>query len=163
MLLLIAGLPGTGKTTVARAFAALIGATHLNSDVLRRELGMMGHYNPEDKEQVYKTLLDRARQALLRGESVVVDSTFYKERIRAPFVDLAEECGAPLYWVEIQAEEQTLRERLSHPRPDSEADFAVYEKVRDAFEQLPENRLVINTDQVTPATAAVKILQYLKR
>lgn len=163
MLLLIAGLPGTGKTTVARAFAALSGATHLNSDTLRRELGLMGHYTPEDKEQVYKTLLDRARQALLRGEAVVVDSTFYKEQIRTPFIELALECTVPLYWVEVQAEASTLRERLSHPRPDSEADFAVYEKVRDAFEPLPEDRLVIHTDQVTPAVAAAKILQYLKR
>ena len=161
MLLLIAGLPGTGKTTVARAFAALSGATHLNSDVLRRELGLMGHYAPEDKEKVYDTMLSKTREALSCGETVVVDSTFYKEQVRAPFTALADECGVPLLWVEVQAGEQTLRERLSHPRPDSEADFQVYEKIRDAFEPLPGNRLVVNTDQDTPESAAAKIQQYL--
>lgn len=161
MLLLIAGLPGTGKTTVARAFAALSGATHFNSDTLRRELGLMGHYAPGDKETVYATLLQRAQKALLSGSTVVVDSTFFKENIRDPFRALAAECGVPLRWVEVQAGEQTLRERLSHPRPDSEADFGVYENIRDQFEPLPTDRLIVNTDMETPESAAIKIQQYL--
>ena len=122
----------------------------------------MGHYTPEDKERVYDTLLQRAREALLRGETVVIDSTFYKEKIRAPFRALAAECGLPLRWVEVQAGEETLKERLSHPRPDSEADFAVYEKIRDQFEPLPEERLILNTDLETPEAAAAKIQQYLQ-
>lgn len=162
MLLLIAGLPGTGKTTVARAFAALTGATHLNSDVLRRELGLMGHYTPEDKAKVYAALLERTREALLQGATVVVDSTFFKEEIRVPFQQLAEECGVPLRWVEVTAGEETLRERLSRPRPDSEADFAVYEKIRAGFEPLPADRLCLNTDEETPSAAAQKIQQYLQ-
>ena len=85
MLLLIAGLPGTGKTTIARAFSVLSGATHFNSDTVRRELGLMGHYLPEDKKKVYTSLLQRTREALMRGETVVVDSTFYKDLSRAPF------------------------------------------------------------------------------
>ncbi len=161
MLLLIAGLPGTGKTTVARAFASLSGASHLNSDALRRELGLMGHYSPEDKARVYDTLLERAREALLQGKTVVIDSTFFKESIRGPFRVLAASCKVPLRWVEVQADEQSLRERLSHPRPDSEADFEVYQKIRDQFEPLPEDRLLINTDETSPETAAAKIQQYL--
>lgn len=162
MLLLIAGLPGSGKTTVARAFAALSGSVHLNSDTIRHELGLMGHYRPENKEKVYFTLLERSRKALLQGKTVVVDSTFFKESVREPFRALASECSVPLRWVEVRAEEHTLRERLSHPRPDSEADFSVYEKIRDAFEPLPDERLIVNTDTETPESAALKIQQYLK-
>ena len=161
MLLLIAGLPGTGKTTVARAFAELGGAIHLNSDTLRRDLGLMGHYTPEDKEKVYAALLQRAREVLLSGKTVVADSTFYKESIRAPFRVMAAECNVPLHWVEVQAGEENLRERLSHPRPDSEAGIGVYEKIRDQFEPLPEERLILNTDLETPESAATKIQQYL--
>lgn len=162
MLILIAGLPGTGKTTIARAFAALSGARHFNSDSMRKALGLMGHYKPEDKEKVYKALLYQARMALIQGETVVVDSTFYKESIRAPFRVLATECGVPLRWVEVQAGEETLRKRLSQPRPDSEADYTVYEKIRDQFEALPEERLVVNADMETPESAAVLIQKYLQ-
>lgn len=161
MLLLIAGLPGTGKTTVARAYAALSGAVHLNSDTLRRSLGLMGKYQPADKEKVYQALLQHSRDALLQGKTVVVDSTFYKESIRAPFRSLAAECGVALHWVEVQAGESVLRERLSHPRPDSEADFSVYEKIRDQFEPLPEERLIVRSDQETPEAIAAKIQAYL--
>ena len=162
MLLLIAGLPGTGKTTVARTLAERMGALHLNSDVLRKELGLMGHYSPEDKQQVYATLLQRAREALSEGQVVVVDSTFYKESLRAPFQALARDCGVEYHWVEIQASEPTLRDRLSRPRPDSEADFAVYESIRDQFEPLPAHRLLVNTDEKSPDEAAQMIQQSLQ-
>ncbi|MCC7465860.1 MAG: AAA family ATPase [Saprospiraceae bacterium] len=161
MLILIAGLPGTGKTTISRAFAALYGAVHLNSDALRRELALMGHYSPEDKKRVYDELLARTDEALKAGEIVVVDSTFYKKNIREPFERLAELNHVPLKWVEVRADERVLRERLSHPRPDSEADYAIYEKIRDQQEPLPEERLIINSEQETPESAAIKIQHFL--
>lgn len=162
MLLLIAGLPGTGKTTVARAYVALSGAVHLNSDVLRKELGLMGHYAPEDKERVYNELLNRARIALLTGKTVVVDSTFYRSAIRTPFIELANSCQTPLHWVEVTAPEHVMRQRLSRPRPDSEADFSVYTAMKAQFEPLPDPRLIIDTEQETPDTAAEKIREYLE-
>lgn len=161
MLVLIAGLPGTGKTTVARAFAALSGAAHLNSDVLRRDLGLMGHYAPEDKQRVYEALLEQTRYALSEGRTVVVDSTFYNEAVRTAFRAVAVDCRVPLRWVEVTASEATLQKRLQQPRPDSEADFAVYQNILRQFEPLPDNRLVIDTDSDTPEGAAKKIAQYL--
>jgi uncharacterized protein len=107
MLILFSGLPGSGKTTIARAFSAKCGALHLNSDLLRRELDLMGSYQPGDKQKVYATLLERARAALLGGQQVVVDSTFYKESIREPFRLLAAECAVPLCWVEVRAQDHS--------------------------------------------------------
>lgn len=161
MLILISGLPGTGKTTLARAFSAQNGILHLNSDLLRSKLGMMGQYSKEDKERVYAALLENCREALLAGKSVVVDSTFYAESIRAPFRDLAEACGAPLYWVEVRAQESTIRDRVSKPRADSEADFAVYEKIRDAAEPIAEPHLVLWSDAATLDKMVESLHEYL--
>ncbi|MBL7809963.1 MAG: AAA family ATPase [Saprospiraceae bacterium] len=161
MLVLIAGLPGTGKTTIARTFAAMSGAVHLNSDVLRKDLGLMGQYNEKEKQLVYKALLKCTEDGLKEGKTVVVDSTFYLRSIREPFEFLAKTIDIPLIWVEIKAAERILQERLQKPRPDSEADFFVYEKIRDQFEPLEEPHLCINSGLETPESAAKKILQYL--
>ncbi len=146
MLLLFTGLPGSGKTTLAKAYAVRYGAEHLNSDVLRREMGLLGRYGPEDKEKVYRMLLERTRQLLSEGKTVIVDSTFYKESIRAPFREIAEALSVPLYWVEVGAQENVIRERLKTARPDSEADFDVYKQIRDAYEPIPGPHLFLYSD-----------------
>lgn len=161
VLILVAGLPGSGKTTVARAFAQSTGAVHLNSDVLRKSLGMMGHYTAADKARVYDALLAHAEAALLRGEMVVVDSTFYKETIRKPYEQLAKKYQIPLFWVEVRAGEASLRTRLEQPRPDSEANYAVYLAIREQFEPLPDHRLIIDTDNLTPEEAVAKIQLFI--
>jgi predicted kinase len=160
MLILISGLPGSGKTTLARAFSAKTGIRHLNSDLLRRELHLMGHYNSKDKEKVYATLLEQTKTALLNAQHVVVDSTFYKESIRTPFRLLAADCRVPMRWVEVCAQESTIRERLKTPRPDSEADYAVYEKIKNAEEPLPEPHLTLWSDAMPLQTMVDAILNY---
>ena len=161
MLLLLSGLPGSGKTTLAKAYAARYGVAHLNSDVLRREMGLMGHYRPEDKEIVYRTLLERTRQLLEEGKDVVVDSTFYKTSIREPFQQVGAACKAKLLWVELRANEENIRQRLKTPRPDSEADFDVYQKIRDAYEPIGEPHLVLQTDEMTPDELVAAIYTYV--
>lgn len=163
MLLLLSGLPGSGKTTLAKAYAARYGAVHLNSDLLRRELGLMGQYRPEDKEKVYLTLLERTRELLTEGKKVVVDSTFFKESIREPFRRVAAECSIPLFWVELRASERIIRERLQTPRPDSEADYEVYQKIRDAYEPIPEPHLVLWSDAASLAEMLVSIHTYMEQ
>ena len=37
MKILIFGLPGSGKTTLAKPFAELIGGIHINADVVRKK------------------------------------------------------------------------------------------------------------------------------
>ncbi len=160
MLILISGLPGSGKTTLARAFSTQKKVLHLNSDLLRRDLGLLGNYGSADKQKVYSTLLERTENALLAGETVVVDSTFYKKDIRAPFQKLAEKCRVPIRWVEVRAQESTIRERLKTPRPDSEADFLVYEKIRDAAEPIAGPHLVLWSDVMDLDEMVTAVLRF---
>ena len=83
VLLLVGGLPGTGKSTVAGGLAEDHRWALLRSDEVRKDLAAVGHrqphaaevdeglYRPERVAQVYDELLDRARRLLAKGESVV--------------------------------------------------------------------------------------------
>ena len=147
LLIVILGLPGTGKTTFAGALAAQAGARHLNTDMLRAELGLRGQYDETAKSMVYDELLRLTRTALQQGTPVVLDGTFYRQAFRDRISDLAQETGAVLKWIELQASPETVKVRVSQKRPYSEADFAVYRKIREAFEPLNEERLSLDSDQ----------------
>jgi predicted kinase len=135
-LFIVSGLPATGKTTFARALAAAVGACHLNTDAIRTEIGLRGAYSPAVKRKVYRTLLQRTEAHLKTGETVVVDATFYRESLRQAYLKLAERLGARWQWIELSADEGTVRERINRPRPDSEADFAAYQLIKGQYEPL---------------------------
>lgn len=161
MLVLIAGLPGTGKTTLAAAYAEAEQLLHLNSDALRNELHLRGKYSPQTKQKVYDELLSRTRKALSEGDSVVVDSTFHQWAVQQAFIQMAKELLTPLYWIEVTASEATLRERLARPRLDSEADFSVYERIRDSADPLPQNRLQLSTEEGSLLELIEQIRHYI--
>ena len=160
-LILVAGLPGTGKTTFATRLAEEIGAVHLNSDKMRFRMGGMGHYDPGDKEAVYRALQSEVRKGLLAGHTVVVDATFFKDALRTPFEQLAEACQAPVCWIEIRAEESTVRKRVARKRAFSEADFGVYQKIKSTCEPLDMDRLILWSDHMTPEEMAARATAHL--
>ncbi len=161
MLILIAGLPGSGKSTVARAYIARYGGIHINSDILRGTMGLRGHYQAGEKEKVYAAMLVQTREVLRSGAVAVVDSTFFRQDIRAPFEQIAADFDCPVFRVVVQAREETVRRRLQVPRPDSEADFAVYEKIRDQSEPWPAPHLTLYTDTAAPDELAGALHQYI--
>lgn len=162
MLILISGLPGSGKSTLARAYVARFGGVHINSDLIRNDLGLRGQYTPGDKEKVYAAMLEKVGNVLAAGGTAVVDSTFYKNNIRAPFEALAVADAVPVFRVQVQAAETVIWQRLQKKRPDSEADFAVYEKIRAAFEPWEAPVLVVRSDTDSLDVQIEKIDQYVR-
>jgi aminoglycoside phosphotransferase family enzyme/predicted kinase len=87
-LVLVGGPPATGKTTLARAIGRATGWNVLHSDEVRKELAGIapatgapaplgrGIYMPEWTARTYTALMDRARELLGHGHSVVLDATF---------------------------------------------------------------------------------------
>ncbi|MCB0080827.1 MAG: AAA family ATPase, partial [Caldilineaceae bacterium] len=53
-LIAIGGLPGSGKSSVARMVAQELEAVHLNSDRIRRALFATRAYTPEESRAVYQ-------------------------------------------------------------------------------------------------------------
>jgi predicted kinase len=162
MLIIVTGLPGAGKTTFAEALAGAIQARHFNSDKVRDALGKRGQYDEATKEAIYNEMEKLTQAALSRKESVVLDATFYKESLRRPYVLLAGECDAHLFWIEVKASEASIRRRVEEKRRYSEADFEVYLQIKRIWEPMQSGRLVLWSDELSIEEMVGKAKDYLK-
>lgn len=139
-LVLVGGLPGTGKSTLARGLAGDGGFEVIRSDVVRKELaaGLSGGalYNPEWIERTYAECLRRAEELLAQGKRVIVDATFREDRWRDRFLAAATRPGVPGVLLVCETEPGEVKRRLAARRGDvSDADWAVYQKAAAAWEE----------------------------
>ena len=136
MLVVVCGLPGVGKTTVARMVADRLGVEPLRTDVVRRELFPDPSYTDEERLAVYETLFDRARARLDRGTDVVLDGTFADAAPRERTRELAATAGTERRIVRVTCEEPVVRERIAGRTGDeSDADFEVYRFFESTFDE----------------------------
>jgi predicted kinase len=143
MVILVFGLPGSGKTTLAEELAGRLKAVYLGSDPLRKEMIRDISYTAEEKSAVYDRMLELALDAVVRwDDDVVADANFHLTKERQLFQDAFRQQTA-LYLIEIRSKEELIRERLSARREDSDADFAVYEKIRAEWEPEDSDHLVL--------------------
>lgn len=161
ILLIVFGLPGTGKTTFARALAASLGLPHFNTDIIREELGRKQQYGIADKSFIYGRMLERARGEIQKGTGVVLDGTFHREIFRKPFTELGRDLGIPVKWIEVTAAEDLVRQRVSVTRPYSEADFDVFQKIRREFEPLGAEVLRLSSDTEDLSGMVKETLEFL--
>lgn len=141
-LVLVAGLPGTGKSSVARGLEADAGFRVIRSDVVRKELAHAtapaggALYTPQWNERTYAECLRQAEQLLLEGGRVLVDANFREERQRAAFLGAAVRLGVPGCLLVCRAEPETVRQRLEARRGDvSDADWPVYLRLAREWEE----------------------------
>ncbi len=161
-LILVTGLPGTGKTTFSIVLAKACKATHLNSDIVRSEISMKGQYDEESKAIVYSELLRRAEKVLSEGKDLIVDATLYKEALRKPYVAIAERHRIPIKWIELSTDEKVIKERVSKTRKYSEANFEVYLKIKAEYEPLKINHLMLRTDLLNETEMLEQARSYIQ-
>jgi len=164
-LTIIGGTPGTGKSTLAEGLSNASGFMLLGSDELRKDLtgtahldrgaGQLGEgiYDSSVSEQTYTELLRRAKELLLRGESVVLDASWYRQGDRDAAGRLATEMGAR--FVEVQCgvdahvAQNRIAERLRRDDDSSDAQPEMVKALQDRFEPWPAAMYV---DTAVPAS-----------
>ncbi len=143
-LIAIAGLSGTGKTTLARALApslgAAPGAVHFRSDVIRKELWGIGEqdrlperaYEAKATEGVYTAILERAERVLAGGQAVIADAVYAQPDEREALEALARRRSLPFQGLWLSAEAGTLVTRVQGRTGDaSDATAAVVRRQLD--------------------------------
>jgi aminoglycoside phosphotransferase family enzyme/predicted kinase len=172
-LILVGGLPGTGKSTLAAGVADALGGTVIRSDVVRKELAGLvstqpapaefgaGIYTPEATATAYTEVLRRAEVALGMGETVVLDATWSTEQWRGQARDVARRttsdlvelrCSVPL---DVAARRMRQRRRTEGGDP-SDATPAIAGRLALAEDPWP-TATVVDTSS-GPAEALVKAL-----
>lgn len=161
MMILVSGLPGSGKSFFASRLAKRLNADYISSDLVRKTLQATGKYAFEDKFRIYRYMAEKAVKLTRQGNTVVVDATFYHHSMRALFMDAAEQNKCRIYFIVIEASEQLVKERLAQPRQDSEADLGVYQSMKTQFERYaqPHLRLQSEADNIEQMLAAA--VEYL--
>jgi predicted kinase len=153
VLVAVAGVVGTGKTTAAEVLADELEGVVISSDRVRKHLAglrpdersgaALGIYTEEWNERVYAGLLARARPVLASGRAAILDATWSEARQRVRLRALADGLGVGLRIVETRCAEATVRERLARRR----------EQGGDASDAGPE-RYAASAEKFEPAAPA---------
>lgn len=100
-LVVFAGLPGSGKSTVAALFGDRIGVPVLSVDTVDRSMRSMGVKEARPGVTAYVVVEALAEEHLRRGRGVVVDAVNAVEEARQMWRELALRTGATLRFVEV--------------------------------------------------------------
>ena len=160
MLIIVTGLPGSGKTYFSKALSEEIKAHHINSDKTRKVHDLMGMYDDTSKNKVYFEMLLQMMKLLKQNEHVIIDATFYKRRTRNLFIDIAALSGHSVKVIQIKASTKTVEERVSKKRALSEADVEVYQKIKAIYEPLEIAHLILWSDKMDLKEMLAKTVDY---
>lgn len=110
---MLAGLPGSGKTTLARALAARIGAVHVRIDTIEQALRRAG-IAPE--EEGYAIAMAVSRDQLALGHRVIADAVNAVEQARRAWRAIAAESGAQLIEIDVRCSDAIEHRRRVETR-----------------------------------------------
>lgn len=152
-LVVLTGLPGTGKSYFARALARHASFLVLESDRLRKALVSRPKYTRGENSRLFSACHRLIEEYLAEGRRVVFDATNLRESHRRPLYDLADRLGVPLVVVRFTAPDETIRRRLaaraSQVNADdySDADWRVYRRMLSHEEPISREHLVVDSSE----------------
>lgn len=172
-LTIIGGLPGSGKTTIAAGVAHLAAAVVLSSDVIRKQLAGLdpltncsspfceGLYAPSTTERTYDVILRRAREALEKGQSVIIDASWNSAALRQRAVHVADDTQSRLVELECHAPPSVSTSRIAaREHSASDATAEVYHSMSRARHPWP-TATVIDTGFL-PETAVAEAVDAIR-
>lgn len=165
-LVLVSGLPGTGKSALATALSQRIGAITLSRDLARQHIGtrlaavdhvfvrLSGRHRPGLQQQAGRRLRTAAARGLALGRPVVV------EVVADPSIGkrLAAEYHAPLYWIEVVCSDPAELARRLRARAGNWQ--RIHTRMSKAYQPAPGALVLDSRD--TPAQMAEQAAEFIR-
>lgn len=162
IVVVMAGLMGTGKSVLAGRIAPRLDAAVIRTDVLRKELLSIetterryepfgeGIYRDDISRLTYEEALRRAVKLLEQGKSVIIDASYKRREERRKVFEAIQKARFGCYLIECVCPEEIVRERLvaraANPGEPSDGRWELYEKQRDDFDPITELTAVVRID-----------------
>ncbi|MGD8567391.1 MAG: AAA family ATPase [Gammaproteobacteria bacterium] len=108
-LTIIRGLPGSGKTTLAKA----LGVQYFEADQYFMVAGTYT-FRREEIKDAHEWCQEMVRDALMRGEDVAVANTFSQKWEAQPYLEMAQESGADVQIIECYGRWRSVHEIPDH-------------------------------------------------
>lgn len=166
MLVVFGGLPGTGKTTLARPVADRLGATYLRIDTIEQALRSSMALADDVGPAGYMIACAISETNLRLGNAVVADCVNPLPATRAAWRDVATRTASPIVEIEVICSDQAEHRRRVESReidiPGLIAPTWAAVMARD-YEPWSEPRLVIDTADMTAAEAELAIVDAIEQ
>jgi predicted kinase len=135
VLVVTAGLPGSGKSTIAEIIAGRLSATAISVDPIEAAILKAGIDADQPTGLAAYLVAERmAEQVLLSGHSVIVDAVNAVEPARLQWRDLAERCGVRLRVIETVCSDADLHTERLAKRTGLTAAYAVEQSIEEYAE-----------------------------
>jgi len=154
-LVVVSGLPGTGKSHFSSQLVRRWPFLILESDALRKTLYPAPSYSQPENSSLFRAVHLLVERLLKRGVPLILDATNLSERYREHLYGIADRLDARLVLVRVEAPPEIVRERLKDRREDpqakSDADWSVYQGMKPRMQKMRRRHYVVDTSRdITP-------------
>ena len=156
VLILTAGLIGSGKSYQARHLAGRLGADVIRTDILRKETAAASH-RPKSimnrsvraftpvifPKKTYEKAVELAAEIIQQGKPVIIDASFKNRSDRALAVNLAGRLHVPFYVIECTCPDDIVKIRLEKRMLDkdnpSDGRWEILQEQKKQYEEIRRN------------------------
>jgi predicted kinase len=156
-IVIVSGLPGTGKSYFCHRLAERLPFLILESDALRKQLFPVPTYSAAESTHLFRTVHYLIEELLRKGMPVILDATNLEERHRERIYNIAARLNARLILVRVEAPPELVQKRLKtrilkkNMEDNSDADWTVYQKMKTTVQKINRHHFTVDTSRdITP-------------
>ncbi|MFC1964908.1 AAA family ATPase [Chloroflexota bacterium] len=151
VFIVVSGLPGTGKSYFCKKLAERFPFLILESDTLRKFLFPSPGYTPPENSRLFRALHYLVEGLLKRGIPLILDATNLSEQYRERLYNIADRLNVRQILVRVEAPPDLVYERLKaraeRSEGKSDADWAVYQKMKPTVQKIHRNHYAVDTSR----------------